>query len=147
MYTIEKLKAMTLEERDRIHTNCIRTPGPKADEVIRMLEATGEKFMKDKPVVNGDRIYRAIELIINRPENTDLMLDATAKGRPALEPIDLQISEELGTDYGGHNESTIVAGYLVAQRMYALGYESRPAKALSNCVAKTAATFRKRKSS
>ncbi|MEB2848096.1 hypothetical protein [Endobacterium cereale] len=108
-----------------------------------MLKATNEKYIKDKPVANGDPIYRAIELIINKPDHSDLMLDATAKGRPALEPIDPLIAAALGNDYGGHNETTILAGYLVGQRMYALGYEKRPAKALQGCVAKTAATYRK----
>jgi len=75
------------------------------------------------------------------------MLDATARGRPALEPIDPQIANALGADYGSHNESTVTAGYLVGQRMYALGYEKRPVKALSGCIAKTAATFRRKKGS
>ncbi|TWF41179.1 hypothetical protein [Neorhizobium alkalisoli] len=145
MYTVEKLKAMTLEERDTVYRNCLRNPGPKADEILLLLEKTGEKYIKDKPVANGDPIYRAIELIINKPEHTDLMLDATAKSRPALEPIDPLIANALGKDYGGHNETTILAGYLVGQRMYALGYEKRPAKTLTGCVAKTAATFRKKK--
>ncbi|MBW6421643.1 hypothetical protein KX729_09340 [Rhizobium sp. XQZ8] len=64
---------------------------------------------------------------------------------PALEPIDPQIASALGKDYGGHNESTIAAGYLVGQRMYALGYEKIGAKSLVGCIAKTAATFRKKK--
>jgi hypothetical protein len=144
MYTIEKLKAMTLKERDTIYRNCLRKPGPKADEILALLEATGEKYVKETPVAHGDPIYRTIELIISKPEHSDLMLDATAKGRPALEPIDPLIAEALGNDYGGHNETTILAGYLVGQRMYALGYEKRPAKSLVGCVAKTAATFRRR---
>jgi hypothetical protein len=145
VYTLEKLKAMTLEQRDTIYRNCVRSPGAKADEILALLDATGVKYIKDKPVVDGDPIYRLIELIISKPEHTDLMLDATAKGRPALEPIDPLIAQALGKDYGGHNETTVLAGYLVGQRMYALGYEKRPAKALVRCVAKTAATFRKKK--
>ncbi|WP_353646281.1 hypothetical protein [Mesorhizobium sp. WSM2239] len=87
-----------------------------------------------------------MEIIINNPANVELMLDASANGRPALEPIDPLIAKELGKDYGPHNESTVTAGYLVGQKMYALGYEKMPSKALSQgCVAKTAAIFRKRR--
>lgn len=145
MYTNKKLQGMTLEQRHTIYRNCLRNPGPKADEVLGQLEAAGLPYIKTTPIASGDPIYRTIELIINKPQNTELMLDATAKGRPALEPIDPQLAEALGPDYGGHNESTVTAGYLVGQRMYALGYEKRPAKALKGCIAKTAATFRKKK--
>jgi hypothetical protein len=145
MYTVEKLAAMTLEKRDTIYRNCLKSPGPKADEILESLKATGLPYVKQRPVVNGDPEYRTIELIINKSENVERMLDATARGRPALEPIDPLIAQELGDGYGGHNETTILAGYLVGQKMYALGYEKRPSKALTGCVAKTAATFRKRK--
>jgi len=146
VYTIEQLSEMTLEKRNTIYRNCLKSPGPKADEILAKLEATGLPYVKHKPVVNGDPEYRKIELIINNPENVEKMLDATAKGRPALEPLDPLIAHDLGDDYGGHNETTILAGYLVGQKMYALGYEKRPAKSLMGCIAKTAATFRKLKS-
>lgn len=145
MYSTEQLASMTLEKRDTIYRNCLKKPGPEADEILAKLEETGLPYIKHKPVANGDPLYRKIELIINKPENVEKMLDATARSRPALEPIDPLIALELKGDYGGHNESTILAGYLVGQKMYALGYEKRPAKSLEGCVAKTAATFRKRK--
>jgi len=146
MYSVETLRDKTLEQRDVIYRNCLRKPGPKADEIIALLQATGKPYSKPTPVSAGDPIYRKIELIINRSENEGLMLDATARGRPALEPIDPLIAEALGPDYGGHNESTITAGYLVGQRMYALGYEKHPAKSMKGCIAKTAATYKKKKS-
>lgn len=147
MYSIEQLAEMTLEKRDTIYRNCLKSPGPKADEILAKLKATGLSYVKHRPVVDGDPEYRKIELIINNPANVEKMLDATAKGRPALEPLDPLIACELGDDYGGHNETTILAGYLVGQKMYALGYEKRSSKPLKGCIAKTAATFRKRKGS
>jgi hypothetical protein len=147
MYTVEQLKSMTLEKRHTIYQNCLRTPGPKADEILSKLKETGLPYFKPKPVSDGDPIHRKIELLVNMQASTELMLDATARGRRALEPIDPLIAAELGGDYGGHNESTITAGYLVGQPMYALGYEKLGSKALKGCVAKTAATFRKKKDS
>lgn len=146
MYTIDKLASMTVEQRDTIYRNCLRVGGPEAEEVIGKLQATGLPFIKAKSLAHGDPAYRKMEIIINKPENVEGMLDAAAKGRPPMEVIDPLLAAELGNDYGPHNEATVTAGYLVGQKMYALGYEKRPPLALRGCVAKTAATFRKRKS-
>lgn len=145
MYSIEKISQMTLEKRDTLYRNCLKAPGSKADEILAMLEASGLPYIKHKPISDGDPIYRKIEMIINKPENVEKMLDATARGRPALEPIDPLIANALGGDYGSHNESTIAAGYLTGQKMYALGYEKSRPKSLEGCIAKTAATFKKPK--
>ncbi|MDG4898181.1 hypothetical protein P9272_32100 [Mesorhizobium sp. WSM4976] len=147
MYTIEKLKAMTLEQRAQIYKNCLRKGGPEAEAIIEMLKATGMPYQKDKSLAHGDPVYRAMEVVINNPENVEKMLDAAAKGRPPLEAVDPLIKAKLGNDYGPHNEGTVTAGYLVGQKMYALDYEKTRALPLVGCVAKTAATFRKRKAS
>lgn len=147
MYTIEKLKAKTLEERDQIYRNCLRNGGPEAEAIIEMLKATGLPYQKDRSLAHGDPTYRAMEIVINNPENVEKMLDAAAKGRPPLEAVDPLIKAKLGKDYGSHNDGTVTAGYLVGQKMYALDYEKTGALPLVGCVAKTAATFRKRKAS
>ncbi|MER8772658.1 hypothetical protein NKH63_28695 [Mesorhizobium sp. M0960] len=145
MYTIDGLGAKTLEQRDTIYRNCIRQGGPEADAIIEMLKATGLPYVKDKSLADGDPIYRKMEIIINNPVNVEKMLDAVAKGRPPLEAVDPLIAAGLGIDYGSHNEGTVTAGYLVGQKMYALGYEKMPALPLVGCVAKTATMFRKKK--
>jgi hypothetical protein len=147
MYTVEKLKANTLDERAQIYKNCLRNGGAKAEAVIEMLKATGLPYQKDRSLSHGDPIYRAMEIVINNPENVDKMLDAAAKGRPPLEAVDPLIKAKLGKDYGSHNEGTVTAGYLVGQKMYALNFEKTGEFPLIGCVAKTAATFRKRKAS
>lgn len=144
MYSIERIREMTLEQRDTLYRNCLRLGGPKAESVIRTLETAGVPYVKSKSIAHGDPIYRRMEIVINNPENVEKMLDAAAKGRPPLEAVDPLIAAELGADYGAHNEGTITAGYLVGQKMYALGYEKRPALPLKGCVAKTAAAFRKK---
>jgi hypothetical protein len=74
------------------------------------------------------------------------MLDTASKGRPPLEPIDPLIKAELGSDYGKHNGTTVLAGYLVGQVMYARNYERHGQATMKDRVAQTASLFRKRKS-
>lgn len=143
-YTVETLRTKTLEQRDAIYRNCLRKGGPEADRIIGLLEATGLPYAKAKSLAHGDPVYRRMEMVINNPANVDLMLDAASRGRPPMEAIDPLLAEALGKDYGPHNEGTVTAGYLVGQKFYALGYEKGPSLPLQGCVAKSAATFRKR---
>ena len=54
MYTVEKLKAMSLEQRAQIYKNCLRKGGPEAEAIIQMLKATGMPYQKDSSLAHGD---------------------------------------------------------------------------------------------
>ena len=86
----------------------------------------------------------AIEIIANAKANEAAMLDAVVAGIPPLQVIEPLIVAKLGDAYNGQNGGTIAAGYVIAKRLYALGYEKAPAKKMpEGSVAKTAATFKK----
>ncbi|WP_024587576.1 hypothetical protein [Aliihoeflea sp. 2WW] len=147
LHTVDSLRRRTLEERAAIYDNCLRQGGPAADEVIGMLQTTGLPYTKQQEIYDGHPIYRAIELVIGKTENIELMLDSAAKGRPPVEAVDPLIAAELKSDYGAHNGGTVTAGYLVGQVMYSRGYEKQgQTKLKTGCVAKTGTLFRKRKS-
>ena len=65
---------------------------------------------------------------------------------PPLGAIEPLLAETLRDDYRIDNGATIAAGYLIAKRLYALGFEKGNSQKMPDgSVAKTAATFRKKR--
>ncbi len=85
--------------------------------------------------------------IINSAEGRAAMIAATEKGLPAISGVDHRLSAELGVDYGGHNQATQTAGFLVAERVRQLGYRNsgRKGKLPERSIAKTAEIFVKKR--
>lgn len=81
--------------------------------------------------------------IINSDEGIAAMIAATTKGLPAITGVDNRLSQELGVDYGGHNQATATAGALIADCMRGQGYRNsgRKGKVGEGSVAKTAEIF------
>ena len=122
-----------------------RIENEDAVAIVEMIVGSGLPYRKSKEIAHGDPEMRAIEIVVNASENLSSLLDAAARGEPPLAAIEHLIVERLGPDYRGDNGGTVAAGYLVAKRLYALGYEKQPSKSMPfGSVAKTAATFRKK---
>ncbi|CCV15611.1 hypothetical protein [Mesorhizobium sp. STM 4661] len=144
--TPKMIASMTTEQRQILYKNCMdRIDSEEAIRIVDMIVDSGLPFKKTKEISHGDPEMRAIEIIVNAKDNEAIMLDAAAKDMPPLSVLEPLIVEKLGEGYRGDNGGTIAAGYLIAKRLYALGYEKRPSKAMpAGSVAKTAATFRKK---
>jgi hypothetical protein len=144
--TLEQLTKMSVEQRQQLYRNCMeRIDDNEAVTRIDLIVSSGLQYRKDKEIAHGDPEMRAIEMIVNASENEPRLLKAAADGLPPLAAIEPLIVAKLGSGYRGTNGGTIAAGYLIAKRLYALGYEKRPSKKMpEGSVAKTAATFRKK---
>jgi hypothetical protein len=152
-YTFEKLEKMSAKERrDALNNNKSKLSDPKFAELasfnIALIESSGLGHASEKQLEHGDWQLREIEIIINDPANEAAMLKAVAQGEPPLGAIEHLIATKLGNEYRSKRRDTVEAGYLVAKRLYALGYEKIEGgdkKMPPGSVAKTAATFRKKK--
>ena len=155
-YTLDLLKKMSAKERrGALNNNKKNAQVTKfADDArhnIQLIESSGLTLGPERELQDGDWQLREIELIVNHPSNEAAMLDAVAHGEPPLSAVEHLIIARLGNEYkGSERRDTVRSGEFVARRLYALGYEKieggeKPMPAGS--VAKTAATFRKTKSS
>ena len=143
----EEIISATLEQRRILYRNGItRIDNAEAVRVVELIVSSGLPFRTEGQMDHGDRDWRAIEAIVNDRWNDAPLLEAAAKGVPPLSAIEPQIVEQLGEDYRNDNGGPTAAGYLIAKRLFALGFEkSSSQKMPPGSVAKTAATFRKKR--
>jgi len=146
LVTPEKIAAMSTDARATLYANCMRTvDNEDAVFIVEMIVESGLPYARKKELSHGDPEVRAIELIVNAPANEAAMLGAAVEGLPPLAVIEPLIVRKLKDLYRAENGGTIVAGYLVAKRLYALDFEKGPARPMpEGSVARTAATFRKK---
>ncbi|WP_275787311.1 hypothetical protein [Pararhizobium gei] len=145
--TLDELNGWTFDQRQTFYRNGLaRFDNAEAVRLVEMMVASGLPFRRGKDIAHGDREMKALEAIIYSPYNERLLLDAAAAGAPPLGAIEPLLIEELGEDYRAGNGATIAAGYLIARRLYALGFEkSSSQKMPDGSVARTAATFRQKR--
>ena len=153
-YTLERITAMSPKER-RIALNNNKKYldnkkfGEDAAHNVELISGSDLKLGPDDELRAGDWQLREIELIVNSPENEASLIAAADAGLPVLSAIEPLIVAKLGDEYKGtERRDPVQAGYLVGQRLYALGYEKIDGgdkKMPKGSIAKTAATFRKKK--
>ncbi len=145
--TLDELNAWTFDQRQTFYRNGLaRFDNAEAVRLVEMIVASGLPFRQGKEIAHGDREMKALEAIVYSPCNEKLLLAAAASGKPPLGAIEPLLVEGLGEDYSATNGATIVAGYLIARRLYALGFEKGNSQKMPDgSVAKTAATFRKKR--
>ncbi|MBC7282877.1 hypothetical protein [Hoeflea sp.] len=146
LVTPDKIAAMSTEDRATLYANCMRTvDNEDAVFIVEMIVDSGLPYARKKELSHGDPELRAIELIVNAPANEAAMLGATDHGLPPLSVIEPLIVRKLKGQYRADNGGTVLAGYLVAKRLYALDFEKGPSTPMpAGSVARTAATFRKK---
>ncbi|CAN7283839.1 hypothetical protein [Rhizobium giardinii] len=145
--TLDELNGWTFEQRQTFYRSGLaRFDNAEAVRLVEMMVASGLPFRRGKEIAHGDPEMKALEAIVYSPYNEKLLLDAAAAGKPPLGAIEPLIVEDLGEDYRVDNGGTIAAGYLIARRLYALGFEKGNSQKMPDgSVAKTAATFRKKR--
>ena len=115
---------------------------PEATAVADLIESSGLDLGHADTVKLDDRIGLLMHQIIFSPEGKAAAAAAATAGLPALAGVDRLLKDKLGRDYGSHNEATVQAGYLVANLMRQLGYESRGVAVMpEGCIAKSGTTF------
>ncbi|WP_438750892.1 hypothetical protein [Pararhizobium sp. O133] len=145
--SLDEMNGWPFEQRQTFYRNGLaRFDNAEAVRLVEMMVASGLPFRRGKEIAHGDREMKALEAIVYSPYNEKLLLEAAASGKPPLGIIEPLMVEELGEDYRIDNGATIAAGYLIARRLYALGFEKGNSQKMPDgSVAKTAATFRKKR--
>lgn len=143
-WTIERLKALSLKQRETLFDNARQQNSAEAQEIITLLVDNdllireGGGYPRDHPII------QRIEEIIRSDEGRAAAKAATDRGQAAMAGIDPLLSTDLGSDYG-ERDTTNWAGSLTAEIMAEAGFVQTGKKALPpTCVAKTAAFFEKR---
>ena len=141
-FTLEQLKAMTVEERANLYRNAVKLATPEAKVAIdlmiqnRLLVTHTGGFPHEHPLI------LQIEEIVASPEGRQAAKDAADQGRPALAGVDSLLRDALGPDYGLF-DTTNWAGTFVAEEMRKLGYRQDGQRSLPRgSVAKSGAFFR-----
>jgi hypothetical protein len=138
-WTLERLDALSHAERYNLWINAKKAGDA---ELIEKIESSGLPYSNPAGVKFDDEIGRAIKKLVNSKEGTAAAIASCARGRPALEGIDVLLQRELGDAYRTAHEGTIQAGYAVALRMRRLGYHDAGRKPLrDDCVAKRGIVF------
>ena len=145
--SLDELNGWTFEQRQAFYRNGLaRFDNAEAVRLVEMMVASGLPFRRGSEIAHGDREMKALEAIVYSPYNEKLLLEAAASGKPPLGAIEPLMVEGLGEDYRIDNGATIAAGYLIARRLYALGFEKGNSQKMPDgSVARTAATFRKKR--
>ncbi|GLU28001.1 hypothetical protein [Brucella sp. NBRC 12950] len=135
------IEKMTPEQRAQLWVNAQKRPENGGTEVIELLKSSG------LPIRTGglsfsDPVWQRMEEIIWSPEARPLMIEATAKGYPALAGVEPLLTRELGDRYSPLDLGTASAGAIVAEVMKILGYrELRKGSMPEGSVAKTGAVW------
>lgn len=144
-WTVERLRNLSLKEREAVFDNARRLGGTEAEEIVRLLVENdllvreGGGLSRDHPVI------QQMEEIIRSPRGRLAAKKAADAGEPAMAGIDPLLSAALGSAYGEH-DTTSWAGTIIAEIMADAGYiQTRKAPLPPTCVAKTAAFFEKRR--
>lgn len=146
LVTPEKIAAMSTEGRAMLYANCMKTvDNEDAIFIVETIVDSGMPYASKKQMSHQDPEMKTIETIVNARANEKAILGAAESDMPPLSVIEPQIVKKLGNLYRAENGGTVVAGYLLAKRLYELDYEKGPAKLMpEGSVARTAATFRKK---
>ena len=144
-WTLEKLKSLTLKQREALFDNARSKDTPEAREVVGLLVDNdllvreGGGLPRDHPTI------QLMEDVIRSDAGRAAAKGAAEQGLPAMAGIDPRLQAALGGAYGQH-DTTSWAGTLTAEIMAEAGYvQTRKAPLPPGCVAKTAAYFESRK--
>jgi hypothetical protein len=144
-WTLDRLRALTLKQREALFANARGRVDHEAENVIRLLVdhdllvRSGGGLSRDHPTI------QQMEEIIRSAQGRQAAQKAAEAGLPAMAGIDPLLSAALGASYGEH-DTTSWAGTLTAEIMDECGYvQTRKAPLPEGCVAKTAAFFEKRR--
>lgn len=143
--TIEKLNAMSAQDRATLFENSRKRITQGGQEIIDLINSSGLPLRAGGVTVT-DPIHIRMEEIIWSSEGKKLLVEATEAGLPALAGVEPLIVADLGVQYHPHDLGTVDAGSIVGAVMRHLGYEIvGRADMPAGSVAKTAATWQSRR--
>lgn len=144
-WTVEKLRALSLKQRDNLFDNARAQDTDEARAIIDMLVENDLLARAGGGLTREHPIIQRMEEVIRSSIARHAAINASDNGLPALAGIDAMLAEALGANYGEH-DTTSWAGTLTAEVMEEAGYVQTRKKAMPlDCVAKTAAFFQKRR--
>lgn len=142
--TLEKIIAMTPEERRTLHRNASKLGTEDARLVVKLVTENRLLATASGGLAHEDPVVLAIESVITSEEGRAAAKEATDAGLPAMAGVDPLLRKHVGEDYGTF-DTTSWAGTFVAAEMESMGYRQTSKKPLPpGSVAKTAAFFERR---
>lgn len=144
-YTLERLQAMTAEQRAQLYQNALRRLDGGGKEIVELIDKSGLS-LSEGGMRLSDPVCLEMEEIIWSENGRRLVVEATEKGLPALAGVEPLIRDRLGSRYHPHDGGTATAGYIVAMLMRHLGFvDDREGKMPEGSIAKTAMRWKQRK--
>jgi hypothetical protein len=137
-----QLHAMTPEQRMTIRSRAEKLGGEIGNATVALIDSlnlplSSGGMSEDHP------LYREMQKIVWSAEGKVAAVHAVDRGLPAMAGIDPLLRKIMGDRYGLEYQGTMNAGYIVGELMRFLGYQKDGEAGLpSDCVAKTAATWR-----
>ncbi len=143
--SLEKLKAMTPEQRGNLYQNAAKRREFGGQAIIDLIDGAGLSISSGG-MRSDDPVYLRMEEIIWSTEGRTAAIGAVENKLPALAGVDPLISANLGERYNPHDGGTTNAGYILAALMRHLGYlEDGIGNCPDDCVAKTGLKWKLRR--
>ncbi|HEY1605227.1 MAG TPA: hypothetical protein VGF77_06480 [Allosphingosinicella sp.] len=144
-WTLEKLRSLSLKQRETLFDNARKNDTPEGREIIDLLVEHDLLVREGGGLRREHPIIQRMEEVIRSEDGRAAAKKEADNGLPAMAGIDPLLVVALGSDYG-HHDTTSWAGTLTAEIMAEAGYVQTGKKALpETCVAKTAAFFERRR--
>ncbi|MHC2019987.1 hypothetical protein [Methylobacterium sp. CM6247] len=143
IYTTEKLKAMTANERLSLRKNAISKGSAEALAIVEQIDEL-KLPLGSGGLTEDHPLYQEMYGIIMSPEAKARALKAVAAGLPAMAAIDPLLQERMGKRYTNEQQMTVNAGYITGSVMISAGYEKdkEGVPLPSECVAKSSTTWK-----
>jgi hypothetical protein len=144
-WTVEKLRALSLKQRETLFENARSQNSADAKHVIDLLVQNDLLTREGGGLPREHPTIQQMEEVIRSGKGRAAAIEAADQGLAAMAGIDPLLQAALGAKYGQH-DTTSWAGTLTAEIMAEAGYVQAGKKPLPpTCSAKTAAFFVKRK--
>ncbi|MGX7703826.1 hypothetical protein [Methylobacterium sp. Gmos1] len=146
-YTIEKLKAMTANERLSLRNNALGKGTPEALAIVKQIDEL-KLPLGSGGLTEDHPLYQEMYAIIMSPEAKAVALEAVEAGLPAMAGIDPLLQKRMGKRYTNEQQMTVNAGYITGSVMISAGYEKdkEGVPLPKGCVARSSTTWKHKKS-
>lgn len=145
--TETQLRAMTPEQRMTVRSRAVKLGDEIGNATVALIDSLNLP-LSTGGMSNDHPLYREMQEIIWSAEGKAAAVQAVEKGLPAMAGIDPLLQKLMGDRYGREYQGTVNAGSIVGELMRFLGYQKDGEADLpSGCVARTAATWRRKRGS
>ncbi|GEL44222.1 hypothetical protein MEX01_48130 [Methylorubrum extorquens] len=143
IYTTEKLKAMSANDRLSLRNNALNKGTPEALTLARQIDEL-KLPLGSGGLTEDHPLYQEMYGIIMSPEGKAAALNAVEAGLPAMAGVDPLLQERMGKRYNNEQQMTVNAGYITGSVMISLGYEKHKEGVTlpAGCVARSSTTWK-----